>query len=217
MTGFCYGQTYEKYSAFTLKQLDNNKVKLPKYGSYFSILISKRDTAYLRAKLNETDATRIYLIEGYNFETEQYSLFEEYKLDSKTFSYPGNNSFYLDKKILNMYTDYFLYDTTSVLEDKALTDTIFPRKYRYGAGCIVTKMTSDIFNQQRQKAINDGVVAEKYCRIETLIDKTTNKIIVKYFFPVRGQREFESEGVGQGTDWPAGLDFWLFASPYIID
>ena len=179
--------------------------------------MSKRDTSYLKEKLTKTKADKIYIIEGYNFETGRYSIFEEYKLKDNSSELTGLSEFYLDKELQKITSSYFLYAPISLKKDSFSIDTIFPRKYRYGGGCVITDTTFRIFRDLEQKAKQDGIVIETYCRIETLIDKATNKIFIKYYFPVSGQREFENRGVGMMTDYPPGLDFWLFASPYFVD
>ena len=213
----CFGQTYKKFTDFSTKQLNSNQTGLSKYYQHFLTLITKRDTSYLKEKLTKTKADKIYIIEGYNFENGKYSIFEEYKLKSNPNDPLGNSEFYLDKKLQPFYSSYFLYKVVSLRKDSISIDTIFPRKYRYGAGCVITDTTFKIFNDLKQKAAQDGIAIEKYCRIETLIDRTNNKIFIKYYFPVSGQREFESLGAGFATDYPPGLDFWLFASPYYVD
>lgn len=218
----CYGQSFKKLQTLSSTYLFNLKDSFPiEYYNAFQTLLTKRDTAYLKHQINSTKANLIYLIEGYNFKTDRYSLFEEYKHPQ---SNPPNNYycsfsiFLLDKKVVkNMQGSYFLFDTVHLRNDNFSIDTIFPRKYRYGGGCVITDSTSKIFADLEEKAKKDGIVIEEYCKIETLIDKTSNKIFIKYYFPISGQREFESRGIGMLTDYPQGLDFWLFVSPYIVD
>lgn len=217
VTASCYGQTYERFADFTNKQLLTHQKELSSYFDNFQKLISERDTAYLREKLTKIKADKIYLIEGYNFETNKYSIFEEYKLDNSSFQLFGNSIFFLDKLPQEFAGNFFLYDSTLLTSNISNVDTIYPRKYRYGSGCVITDTTFKIFADLENKAKQDGIVIEKYCRIETLIDNKSNKISVKYFFPIKGQREFEDRGIGMLTDYPPGLDFWLFASPYYVD
>ncbi|MBN8701268.1 MAG: hypothetical protein J0L54_16795 [Chitinophagales bacterium] len=217
VTASCYGQTYQRFSEFTTKQLLTHQIELSQYYNNFQKLILKRDTAYLKEKLTKIKADKVYIIEGYNFETNKYSIFEEYKLDNSSFLLLGNSIFFLDKLPQVFSGSLFLYDSTVLSKSISIIDTIFPRKYRYGAGCVISDTTFKIFADLETKAKQDGIVIEKYCRVETLIDNRTNMISVKYLFPIKGQREFESQGVGMLTDYPPGLDFWLFASPYYVD
>lgn len=217
VTASCYGQTYQRFSDFTTKQLQTHQIELSQYYNNFQKFILKRDTAYLKEKLTKIKADKVYIIEGYNFETKKYSIFEEYKLDNSSFQLFGNSIFFLDKLPQEFAGNFFLYDSTVLTQSTSGVDTIYPRKYRYGAGCVISDTTFKIFADLENKAKQDGTVIEKYCRIETLIDNRSNKISVKYFFPVIGQREFESRGIGMLTDYPPGLDFWLFASPYYVD
>lgn len=217
ITNASYGQTYQKFESLSLAQLKLNKERLSSYYESFSELISRRDTAYLRKQLTETKATKIFIIEGFNFETKNYSLFEEYKLDNNVFPKWSDSKLLVDKKIIKHPGSYFLGDADNLYKDKSAVDSIPPRKYRYGGGCIVSDTTYMLFKALREKAEKDGFVIEKYCRVETLIDKRTNRFLVKYCFPVQGKREFESRGVGMMTDWPPGLDFWLFVSPLFVE
>jgi hypothetical protein len=217
VTASCYGQTYQSFSNFTTKQLLTHQIELSQYYDNFQKLIANRDTAYLKEKLTKIKADKIYIIEGYNFETNKYSIFEEYKLDNSSFELFGNSIFFLDKLPQEFAGTFFLYDSALLTKSISGIDTIYPRKYRYGAGCVITDTTFRIFDELENKARQDGVVIEKYCRIETLVDNISNKVFTKYFFPVKGQREFESKGIGMFTDYPPGLDFWLFASMYYVD
>jgi hypothetical protein len=211
-----YGQTYDKFRDFTSAQVEFHKNELTSYEKYFKLLLKQRDTSYLREKISNSKADKIYIIEGYNFQTDKYSIFEEYKNSDTSFQYWGNSEFYLDKEKQKYGFYYFLYDTLKLLKDYSKIDTIFPRKYRYGAGCVINNKTKHVFNRLRKKAKKDGNVIESYCRIETLIDKRTNKILVKYYFPVAGQRECDLRA-GMFSDYPESFDFWLFASPFYAD
>lgn len=217
-----FGQIYKKFEESSLIGLEKIKTQVPlEYYSYFKTLISKRDSNYLRKNLSREDIGKAYLIEGYNFETNKYGLFEEYYANYNTKINEENYNislFYLDKQqLVDIYESYFLYQAPDLKQDNYLTDTIYPRKYRYGAGDAVTDSMLSIFGKLERKADADGIVIEKYCRIETMIDLKTKCIQMRFCFPVTGQREFKSYGVGMMTNYPAGLDFWLFVSPYFID
>ncbi|MBP6431538.1 MAG: hypothetical protein KA319_07215 [Ferruginibacter sp.] len=211
-----YGQTYDKFINFTSTQIELHKNELTNYEKYFALLFKKRDTSYLREKISNSKADKIYIIEGYNFKTDKYSIFEEYKNSDTSFQYWGNSEFYLDKEKQKYGGYYFLFDTLKLFNDNSKIDTIFPRKYRYGAGCVISDKTNRIFKRLRKKAKSDGLVIETYCRVETLIDKRTSKILVKYCFPIRGQRECDLRA-GMFSDYPESFDFWLFTSPYYAD
>lgn len=208
-----YGQTFEKFQVFTTSQIDLYQDELTEYYQQFTTLFKKRDTFYLKEKLSGAKADKIYLIEGYNFKTGQYSLFEEYKVSSNSSRNFITSDVFLDKKEQSYGNYYFMFDSTGIDSDQSYIDTIFPRKYRYGAGCIVTDEGMRIFRRLKKKAKNDGLVKETYCRVETIIDKRTNRISVKYCFPVYGKREYDLRA-GMGTDYPESFDYWLFVSPY---
>ena len=212
-TSRTYGQTFEKFQVFTTTQIDLYQEELKEYNQQFATLFKKRDTSYLREKLSDAKADKIYLIEGYNFKTGQYSLFEEYKVSINSSGKFITSEVFLDKKEQSYGNYYFLFDSTGIDSDQSYIDTIFPRKYRYGAGCIVTDEVMRIFRRLKKKAKKDGVVKETYCRVETIIDKRTNGISVKYCFPVYGKRECDLRA-GMGTDYPESFDYWLFVSPY---
>jgi hypothetical protein len=211
-----YGQTYDKFINLTSTKIGLHKDELNNYEEYFAVLVKKRDTSYLREKISNSKADKIYIIEGYNFKTDKYSIFEEYKNSDTSIQYWGKSEFYLDKEKQRYGGYYFLFDTLKLLNDSSKIDTIFPRKYRYGAGCVYSNKAHRIFKRLRKKAKRDGIVIETYCRIETLIDKRTNKILVNYCLPIRGQRECDLK-VGMFSDYPESFDFWLFASRYYAD
>jgi hypothetical protein len=91
---------------------------------------------------------------------------------------------------------------------------LYPRKYQYGTGCVISKRKIRLTNKLRKKAARDGEVVEPYCKIETIIFTKEKKIIYLYMIPKAGKREtyFVS---GMNTEWPAGLDFWLFPTRYL--
>jgi hypothetical protein len=211
-----YGQTYEKFEFYTTSQIGLHKNDLTEFYKYFETLFKKRDTTYLKEKISNTKADKIYLVEGYNFKTDKYSFYEEYKIIDTSFQHWGKSEFYLDKEKQKLGGNYFLFDTLKLFNDNAQIDTIFPRKYRYGAGCVISNKTKRIFKRLSKKAKKDGIVIEDYCKVETLIDTRTNKISVKYCIPVKGQRQCYLRA-GMMYDYPESFDFWLFASPYYSD
>ncbi len=210
-----YSQVSSKFLEYTTSQIALHKESIEKFCIHFQKLFEKRDTAYLIDKLNNTKADIIYIIEGYNFATGKYGIFEEYKTADKRW-WLDTSLVFLDKQRQTFPGNHGLYDTSVISVDTSFVDKILPRKYRYGAGCVVGKDCKKIFKRLRKKANKDGLVIEPYCRVETIIDKRTSKIQVKYFIPVAGQRECDLR-IGLFSDWSEGLDFWLFVAPHIVD
>jgi hypothetical protein len=178
---------------------------------HFTSLIDRRDTQLLKKRLHTIPASIIYIIEGYNFKKNKYAQYEEYILS------PANDikdklKTYLNNKELPFFFTSFRIDTS--WQESSLYNIVplYPRKYQYGTGCVVSKRKIRLINKLRKKAEQEGVVVEPYCKIETIIFTKEKKIIYLYMIPRPGKREtyFVS---GMNTEWPAGLDFWLFPTP----
>ena len=209
---FAVSQNAGNFQLHTIAQLGHFKNNIDKkYYKAFQQLMSKRDIPALKKRLDTLHADLVYIIEGYNFETGKYGIFESYWFCCKPL--PVYIEFLDGKRVAGQYSRCILctdmgppYDPTDKI------DTIFPRQYKFGGGCIVTDSTEKIFASLREQAKKDGVVIESYCKIETVIDRKTNQLFSSYMVPVKGERTFQSLGYGDGTEWPAGLDFWLFVT-----
>lgn len=141
-----FAQTSAKFQAHTLAQLDRFKPAIDKkYYDVLRTLISRRNLLRLGTRLDSLNTDIVFIIEGYNFETGRYSIYESYQdtcfsnscciefLDGQRITEANNSgcTFSLDAK-----------DSTSQVNK---VDTIFPRKYRYGGGCIITEATAKNF------------------------------------------------------------------------
>lgn len=182
---------------------------------HFLTLISKRDTASLMRRFRELDALNIVLIEGYHFKTGKYGIFEEYHFT------PFGNTSWNSKAFLNnlpadkLYSSYYL-DSSKIKSPAYRIDSLYPRVYQMGMGCVVTRQMQRAARRLQKKAKKDGVVLESYCRIETIFLKSENRIITRFLVPVAGQRKTLIRA-GFGTEiLKAGLEYWLFRSNYLL-
>lgn len=123
-------QSFEKFRDYTSLQLASHKGDLEEYYQYFKTLIGKRDTAYLKERISTVNSDKIYLIEGYNFKTGQYSFFEEYAICDSLSNFCGTGNVYLDKKQEPYGRWYFMLDTVVLQDDYSKIDSILPRLYR---------------------------------------------------------------------------------------
>jgi len=93
-------------------------------------------------------------------------------------------------------------------------DSLYPRVYQMGMGCVVTRQMQRVARRLQKKAKKDGVVQESYCRIETIFLTSENRIITRFLVPVACKRKTLIRS-GFGTDIAkAGLEYWLFRSSY---
>ena len=181
---------------------------------HFKALIDRRDTQLLKERLHASPASIIYIIEGYNFKKNKYARFEEYILSPGN-DFPDKQKTYLNNKESPFLVNFSFRIDKSWLESPPYNIVpLYPRKYQYGTGCVISKRKIRLTNKLRKKAARDGVVVEPYCKIETIIFTEEKKIIYLYMMPKPGKREtyFVS---GMNTEWPAGLDFWLFPTRHL--
>ena len=208
-----FGQSFkdvEKLFASSLFSIKDSSIH--DHYSHFATLSSKRNINRLKARYENLNATSVYIIEGYNFKTGKYSVFEQYNFSPALDMFADCRTF-LNGKELKGNTKWALsFDSSLLYMDTICLGKFYPRVYRYGMGCEGTRQKEKLADQLTKKAKADGIVTESYCRVETFILRDEYKIVIKYLIPVPGQRRAEINA-GMLSDWPPGLDFWLFVSP----
>ena len=203
---FCFSQSFEEINASSSYDINSKFIKdkiSNEYLIYFAELLKNRDTTFLKIHIDTTQSDVIYLIEGFNFATNEYSIFESYQYNNYCLEFlDGNNISTEDFCHFNFHNKFI---------PRKTIDKISPRCYRYGVGNNKIDKTQNIISDLKLKAKKDGLIIETYCKLETLIYRKQNIILITYLTPIKGTRKFINYGTMK--NWLPSLDFWLFPTP----
>ncbi|TCK67209.1 hypothetical protein DFQ05_0982 [Winogradskyella wandonensis] len=196
-----FSQKKDSWNEVTIKTLDSIKTELqPEQVKYFNLLISKREDYQTQKRIDTTNAT-ISIVEGYNFSEKKYGIEEEFLFDNnQIYSYEN------DTKGIGVSFNDYEYFIEPALNKKTL-DSIRPRKYTAVFGCSPNNRTIRKSRKIAKMAEKEGIITEKYVKIETLIDSQTGKTKVSFLIPKAGKREVQ---ISYGPFYAeTELEYWL--------
>ncbi|MER3317456.1 MAG: hypothetical protein RIB79_04125 [Allomuricauda sp.] len=196
-----FAQKKDSWNEFTIMTLDSIKSELStEQIEYFNLLIAKRENYQTQKRIDTTNST-ILIVEGYNFADNGYGLIEEYLFENNhIYSYENNEK--VNGVSFNDYEDFI--KPTLI---KHTLDSIRPRKYTAIFGCSPNNRTIRKSRKIELKAKKEGIVSEKYVKIETLIDNRTGEIKVSFLIPKSGNREVR---ISYGPFYAdTELEYWL--------
>ncbi|GAA3619789.1 hypothetical protein [Flavivirga jejuensis] len=198
---FTFAQKTDSWNEISIKTLDSLKTEFsPEQIEYFNLLISKRESYQTQKRIDSTNST-IIIVEGYNYYEEHYGIIEEYLFENNhIYSYENN-----EKGIGVSFNDYEYFIEPTI--NKSTLDSIKPRKYTAVFGCSPNNRTIRKSRKIEKKAKKEGIVSEKYVKIETLIDNRTGKVKMSFLIPKPGIREVR---ISYGPFYAdTELEYWL--------